>query len=408
MFRKVNFLNSGEGLGTNTNGEGPLGSLFFDGTFLYGMTSIGGSNNLGTIFKIKTDGTGYVKLLDFADTSNGSTPEGSLISDGTFLYGMTQKGGTKGFGVIFKIKPDGSGYTKLFDFANASNGAYPYGDLLYDGTFLYGMTSVGGTNGFGVIFKIKPDGTAYSLLLNFTGNANGSYPHGSLISDSTYLYGMTNAGGGSNDDGVIFKINPDGTGFTLMHLFGSPSTDGNLPFGSLVSDGTFLYGMTENGGTSLFGIVFKIKPDGTGYTKLLDFTGTANGSNPWGSLLLNNGCLYGMTTDGGTNNRGVVFSFCNITTGIEKSVGTNEQVVIYPNPNNGIFNIEITNSQQLMDNNYIEVYNILGESVYKGLLMQAQGNNIIDLSTQSAGLYLYRIASAKGELVKSGKLVLEK
>ncbi|MFA4853311.1 MAG: choice-of-anchor tandem repeat GloVer-containing protein, partial [Bacteroidales bacterium] len=105
-------------------------NLISDGTFLYGMTACGGTNNLGTLFKIMPDGTGYSKLLDFADVANGSYPCGSLISDGTFLYGMTYQGGTNGQGTLFKIMPDGTGYSKLLDFAGATNGGYPYGSLI--------------------------------------------------------------------------------------------------------------------------------------------------------------------------------------------------------------------------------------------------------------------------------------
>ena len=111
----------------------------------------------------------YTKLFDFAGTANGSNPNGSLVSDGTFLYGMTLNGGTYNLGTIFKIKTDGTGYSKLLDF-NGVNGKRPYGSLIYDGTFLYGMTREGGTHGNA--FRIKPDGTGYSQILDFTGIAN--------------------------------------------------------------------------------------------------------------------------------------------------------------------------------------------------------------------------------------------
>src|ERR1035437_7651998 len=84
----------------------------------------------------------YTKLLDFAGTTNGSHPYfGSLVADGTFLCGMTYDGGTNTYGTIFKIKTDGTGYVKLLDFAGASNGQYPTGSLIFDGTFLYVMTN---------------------------------------------------------------------------------------------------------------------------------------------------------------------------------------------------------------------------------------------------------------------------
>ena len=61
-----------------------------------------GVNNEGVIFKIKSDGTGFAKLLDFKDNINGSNPEGSFISDGAFLYGMTRNGGSHNMGTLFK------------------------------------------------------------------------------------------------------------------------------------------------------------------------------------------------------------------------------------------------------------------------------------------------------------------
>src|SRR3990172_5654333 len=242
----------------------------------------------------------YTKLLDFAGTANGSSPRGSLISDGTFLYAMTLSGGTNDMGVIFKIKPDGTGFAKLLDFAGA-NGYSPLGSLISDGTFLYAMTSGGGTNGIGTIFKIKPDGTGYIKLLDFN-NTNGSNPYGSLISDGTFLYGMTK-GGGINGIGTIFKIKPDGTGYADLFNF-SGAADGSNARGSLISDGTFLYGMTEQGGTGTIGVAFKIKTDGTGYVKLLDFSGVANGRYPAGSLIIDGTFLYGMAFQGGNNNIG--------------------------------------------------------------------------------------------------------
>ncbi len=43
-------------------------------------------------------------------------------------------------------------YTKLLDFAGATNGSLPFGSLTYEGTFLYGMTRYGGTNEIGTVF----------------------------------------------------------------------------------------------------------------------------------------------------------------------------------------------------------------------------------------------------------------
>jgi len=297
-----------------TNGIAPYGTLISDGTFLYGMTVLGGINNMGTIFKIMPDGTGYANLFDFAGAANGSYPQGSLIYDGTFLYGMTTKGGSNDSGTMFKIMPNGTGYVNLHNFSGTPDGSSPYGSLFFDGTFLYGMTVFGGTNNMGTIFKMMPNGTGYVNLLNFSGVANGREPYGSLISDGTFLYGMASRGG-TIDEGVLFKIMPNGTGYIKLLDF-AYSTNGAFPFGSLISDGTFLYGMTQQGGTAGNGTVFKIMPNGTNYTNLLNFNGT-NGNGPYiGCSLISDGTfLYGMTTEGGPIGSGNIFKILPNGTG---------------------------------------------------------------------------------------------
>jgi len=59
----------------------------------------------------------------------------------------------------------------------------------------------------------------------------------------------------------------------VLKTFGSSA--GAYPYAGLVrgSDGAF-YGTTQNGGTFNQGTVFKLNPDGTGFTNLYSFTGT--------------------------------------------------------------------------------------------------------------------------------------
>jgi uncharacterized repeat protein (TIGR03803 family) len=289
------------------NGKNPQGSLYYDGAFLYGITANGGANLYGTLFKIKTDGTGFTTLINFAnDTVHGCYPSGGVISDGTFLYGSSATGGLTDNGTIYKIKPDGTGYTKLYDFMGISNGVYPAGAFYNDGTFFYGSTMQGGTNNQGTIYKIKPDGTGYTVLYSFSGIESSYTAIGTFISDGTFLYGAQGYDGTSNK-GRIFRIKPDGSGDTT--LFSFANTYGTYPTGSLVSDGTYFYGMALSGGTNNNGVIFKIKPDGTSYTKLLDFSSATTGNQPIGSLMLSGPFLYGTAQLGGANNDGVIFKF---------------------------------------------------------------------------------------------------
>lgn len=290
-------------LGSIQNGMNPYSTPVSDGVFLYGMTSAGGASGLGTIYKVKLDGSSFTKLLDF-DGKNGQSPYGSLYLDtkNQILYGMTNSGGANNYGLIFKINTDGSGFADLFDFDYSNSGAYPYGSLISDNSFLYGMTGSGGKNNGGTAFKIKTDGTGFSILISFTySDVNlGANPQGSFIfdnSDKTILYGVTMRGG-ANSYGTIFKVNTDGTGYKLMHSLGG--VDGSNPNGSLITDGTYLYGTTTYGGTSSNngGVIFKIQTDGTNFSTIVNFDYTTNGAYPKGDLAFDETGTYlcGMNT----------------------------------------------------------------------------------------------------------------
>lgn len=226
-----------------------------------------------------------------------------LYYDGTYLYGASLESFSSGFGIVFRIKPDGTQYTNLLEFTG-DNGAYPYCALVSDGTYLYGTTENGGHDSRGVVFKIKKDGTGYQKLYQFMyPDSNGKSPECSLLYDGTYLYGTTWAGG-INEDGVIFKIKTDGTGFTKVHDFNNVA--GGNPMCTLISDGTYLYGNTVKGGSNNQGVAFRVKLDGTAYQVLVNFD-TALGQEPLGQLTLIGNYIYGITSYGGSYYDGTIF-----------------------------------------------------------------------------------------------------
>jgi uncharacterized repeat protein (TIGR03803 family) len=294
--------------GTNNTGNYIAGALIKDqANKLYGMTSEGGSYGAGTIFSFDEVTAVFTKLKDF-DFINGANPYGNLLqaSDLKF-YGMTPSGGDKDYGVIFSYDPATSAYIKLKDFDN-TNGSSPSGSLIqaFNGK-LYGMTSGGGGANGGVIFSYDPATSAYTKLIDFDGT-NGRGPAGSLTQASDgKLYGMT-TGGGRSGNGVIFSFDPSISTYTKLMDFNG--INGKYPLGSLiqVSDGN-LYGMTHAGGNNDSGVIFSYNPAALTYTKLKDFNST-NGAYPHGSFIqASDGKLYGMTSRGGSNNYGVVFSY---------------------------------------------------------------------------------------------------
>jgi uncharacterized repeat protein (TIGR03803 family) len=200
------------------------------------------------------------------------------------------------------------GYTVIHEFAGG-DGGYPLVGVTFDGTGdLYGVTYVGGDYGLGTLFKITPDGTE-STVRSFGNGDDGAFPRSQpMIDESGNIYGTTNGGGGStNCDGgcgTIWKYGADGK-YKVLHKF--DFTKGSQPVGQLLLDAAGnLYGITTNGGTNNEGEVFEYTSDGK-FKVLHMFAGT-DGAYPECSLIQDRaGNIYGTTEGGGSGNNGTVF-----------------------------------------------------------------------------------------------------
>jgi uncharacterized repeat protein (TIGR03803 family) len=267
---------------TGGDGSGISGDLALSGTALYGTTPFGGSTGCGTVFKLNTDGSGFTVLKNFVQVGNMWYPRGGLVVSGTTLYGTTFEG------AVFKLQTDGSGFTDL------QVNAYGLHDTLaLSGNMLYGMPF------YSCPFKVNINGSGFNCLCSI------SHPTGGLTLSGTTLYG-TAIQYDSAVKGFAFKVNTDGSGYVILHSFGPSSNDGS-PYGGMVLSGTMLFGTTSDGGGFNKGTVFKLNTDGSGYTVLHSFTGS-EGANPYSALTLSGTTLYGTTVYGGNLDGGVLFS----------------------------------------------------------------------------------------------------
>jgi uncharacterized repeat protein (TIGR03803 family) len=240
------------GSGGAASGDIPLGSLTTNGTngtTLYGMTEYGGASREGNIFSVDTN---YQNLVSFTGTggmASGAFPRGSLTIANTTLYGMTSEGGASGDGNVFSVGADGTNFENLVSFTGGTGTATGGGQgdsLTLVGTGLYGMTDIGGAGGYGNVFGVGTNGTSYQNTLSFTGTAgtaSGSDPFGSLILAGTTLYGMTQLGG-ADGYGNIFSVGIDGSDYQDLYSF-TGGTDGGYPEGELTLLGGTLFGMTS-------------------------------------------------------------------------------------------------------------------------------------------------------------------
>ncbi len=158
----------------------------------------------------------------------------------------------------------------LYNFPSAN--LSPSNIVLDSAGNLYGVTFSGGTFGVGSIFKVSANGV-FSTIYSFNPNKyrspnSGYYPWGLVIDSSGNLYGTTNQGGlflNSDDEwaGVVFKFSTSTKKYTVLHRFGSSSSDGLIPAGPLTfSSNGNLYGMTNYGGTTGDGTIFEVTPAG--------------------------------------------------------------------------------------------------------------------------------------------------
>lgn len=137
-----------------SNGAYPLANLVLDSAGnLYGTTARGGTFSQGTVFKVEAAGNETV-LHSFAGLPDSARPNGGLARDSASnLYGTTIVGGSANLGTVFKV--DSNNHEAiLHSFAGLGDEANPDAGLLRDSAGnLFGTTTMGGTNNMGPCSK---------------------------------------------------------------------------------------------------------------------------------------------------------------------------------------------------------------------------------------------------------------
>ena len=241
--------------------------VFYQGN-LYGTTIQGGSDGLGAVYELTPSGTESVLWSFTGGQQDGSYPWSGVIFDGSGnLYGTTTEGGDPacvgGCGTVYKMTPSGSGWTEkpIYYFTGGSDGAYPYGGLIFDQKGnLYGTTYVGGINLGGTVFELSPPGdwTTLTVLYSFTGTAG---PSGSLTMDAAgNLYGITAENDCCSTYGDVFELIYPNWTYKDLHPF-LDGNDGGDPYGSVVLDANGnIYGTAYGWGKYGYGTVWEITP----------------------------------------------------------------------------------------------------------------------------------------------------
>jgi uncharacterized repeat protein (TIGR03803 family) len=334
------------------SGHSPTGRLAetADGSFL-GVTSSGGSNNAGVIFRYSLSPSNYSKKYDFVAALGGNSIVGDLAYSSVTrkLYGTHRSGGQNNAGVLFEYDPSTKIYSKKIDYDNNLIAGSEFGVTAGANGKLYWLTNSASYRG--AIFEFDPATGTASKKYDFQGGLLGAFPYGKLVLGSNNkFYGVTSSGG-FNGRGVFFEYDPINGIFTKKNDF--LSTDGYITGALIQGSSDKIYGTTEfyggnpilyeygitsgvfrrkfqfasggefrsmveldnkligvgGGGLSNWGQLSEFDLATDQLTKVIDFSYTQSGGSPIGLTISNNGKLYGVTQVGGTFGRGVIFEY---------------------------------------------------------------------------------------------------
>ena len=274
----------------------------------------------GFAAQAQTNPPAFTVLYSFPGGSDGAVPKSGLVMSGSrVLYGTTWDGG-KGGGTVYALTHTASGvwnHTVLQRFSvGGADGKHPDAIALSNAV-LYGTTHDGGTAGFGTVFSVNLESPGSgSIIYNFAGaTGDGANPDNLVIAGNGVIFGTTYAGG-TMGQGTVFSLAPPGAGSppgaggtwteTVIHNFLGGPADGANPQGVTLGDDGVLYGTTQFGGNSscfgysYCGTVFSLAPPsspGGAWTEtvLQNFDGL-NGVLPPASVSIGkNGVLYGIS-----------------------------------------------------------------------------------------------------------------
>ena len=293
-------------------------------------------------------------------------------------------GGAGGAGTLFDFNTIENTDTVLYSFgANDTDSQNPYGGLVQASNgLLYGTSFYGGKNNTGSIFGFYYSDSTYTdtLLYSFGTGTDGQNPHGSFTVGANNTLYATTLNGGSSDSGTIIGFNFSTKTESVLHSF-TGGADGSSPYGSLMqASNQLFYGMTATGGANGKGTIFSFNTTGNAETTVYSFGSGTDGSMPMGDLI---------EVDGTPAVTGIL------------PVRNNDKLAIFPNPSSGQFTVNLPATQ----NTYpVDVYDMMGNKVFQAILSATQ--NTINLNSQPAGMYFVYTTTNTG--VIAGKVMVVK
>jgi uncharacterized repeat protein (TIGR03803 family) len=241
---------------------------------------------------------GFAQIYTFGKVpKDGNKPALLAVAPDGTIYGATTGGGKYQHGVLFGVKPDGSDYTILHNFTGAQqDGNNPTSLAVGPDGAAYGTLMDRGSNGGGCIYRCATAESDFKIIHPFGGN-DGASPIIQCIDRDGTIYGLVRG------PDAIFRIKSDGSELKQIFVTHRSMKADEPTIGAFANGGDgYFYGVNQNA-------VYKLKTDGTGYAVVRKFEGTPVDINSTDRqpIVGADGMIYGYAVNGGPNNTGVVF-----------------------------------------------------------------------------------------------------
>jgi ligand-binding sensor domain-containing protein len=370
--------------GTNTNVE----SFAVIGSNLFAATQSG-------VYLSTNNGATWTAV----NAGLTNTDVEALVAKGNDLFAGTGHG-------IFLSTNNGSTWTSASAGLDTSMGTSVY-SFFVNGQTVYAGTEAG-------VFQTTNNGTTWTALN--TGLPITDIYAFAMIGNTMFagvlfngVYSTTGSSWASASAGLPTGFNAD---FESFAVIGSKLFAGNL--------GTGVYLSTNNGANwspVISGLTdLNIQAMAVSGTNLFAgsidsgvFLSTNYGANwtPWNSgltdLNVQSLAVHGTKLFAGTGN-GVFVRDLGALAGLSNIENEEMHLDIFPNPGSGAFHAESDRAMKAT----MEIYNVNGEKVMTTSLLFPQGDNIINMSDQPAGIYFYKILGEDAAPVGRGELILQK
>lgn len=210
---------------------------------IYGICLKGGTNSRGLFFSVNPNGSNFTVLFN--------VPASKTISDLTNLVvGSDGKIYTEFSKTLYSIDPNGGG-TEVAILSDLNSTINSEGYLAIDNNdWIYGF-GVSSSNNF-VFYKVKKEGTNYQVLHQVNFSTEGFPTSALCITPTGRLFGQSL--GGTNGGGVFFSFRNDGSDYKIEHSFYASTSADYSAYGSYIAKlpplnvGNKIYLATSSGG----------------------------------------------------------------------------------------------------------------------------------------------------------------